>query len=145
MADVDSTSYVDGVETVVAIKADGLHRIATHHKHLHGSAWHGDLFEITLAYVISHVTVDNENSRSNAKDAVMAFVEYAQDRSPLGKPEGIMAQVDSKFYDIFEDVGFRLVSQTMCLTRERIASMHLTWPQVGADSHCQTVHTRCHQ
>lgn len=134
LLDLTSTKYVAGKEVVVTLDhAEILGSIAQHERHLCGNNWHGDIFEIELAFSISALKVQPSFSRSDIIEAVKEFVKYAQERVPQGKEQGITATVDSEFFEAFEEVGFKRVCSFECHSGELVATMHMMWPEPLTD------------
>lgn len=122
------STYIQGEEVVACLDLDLL-AVARHCEHMSGNKWRGDLLELELVFIISHLRVTVSWTKCMVKEAVREFVKHAQQRCPEGKQEGIMAEVDRKFFDVFEELGFQKVCAHLCQTGELVATWHLLWPE----------------
>ncbi len=115
-------------EQVVTI--DMQHLQVIHREHLHDREWHGDLLRIPHGFVVSHLRVRRgaEEHGQGIIECVLQFVKAARMRCPQGTTRGIMAMVDSNFYSAFEALKFTKVLEYLCISGEKMATMHYIWP-----------------
>ena len=82
-------------------------------KHLHGSTWHGDLFEDGDGSLVSHLVVD---TGTDVESVILHFL-------TASNTDDIMALVDSRFVQHFKVFGFGTADVFRCVGGELVHIM----------------------